>query len=174
MKTKRIVVAVAALALVAGACSKGQNYGNCNPDDKKCIAASRDLPKSASPTPKRSTTKKVATKSATPTSTAPVAAGYQPKTYIFKIRDVGHGFEPNQKVVYKTDIIVFRNDDTMDHSFTVADFNDRSKIYKDSGPVAPGKTWKWTVTLDPGTYEFHDTKVPYLQSGRLGVSPTPK
>jgi hypothetical protein len=172
---KHLIVFVAMLALVGSACSKGKIYG-CDPSDKKCIDASRTVPTSAKPKPKPKKSSPRPTPTVSQPASTPTVKGYEPKTYTIVINNVGDGYEPDQRSLYVSDILVFKNKDSQgyEHSFTVADYQDKNKIYEDSGPIKAGKSWTWHVDLPPGLYEFHDTKVPYLQSGRLNVTAVPK
>lgn len=158
---KRIIIAITAVALLAGACSKPEEIG-------KGVGGlgSSTIPSSKPPSTKPPVKK---TTKAPPKTVAP-DPGYKGRTYAMKIRTSADGYEPREYVVFVGDTITFQNlDPNQKHTFT----GDKNEW--DSGELSAGdKPYAFKVNLAPGDYSFHCELVPYVLGGPIRVMAAPK
>ena len=97
---------------------------------------------------------------ARPTSRPRQSAAAPPPTFpigIYSDSTATPGFYPHDESVYVNTIIVFTNHDKLPRS-VVSDAGDPASF--NSGPIAPGATWKYTASVK-GTFNFHDGTRPY-------------
>lgn len=172
MKPVKLITTVLFLVAFVGACNKGPQVGRACTDTIKtdCVNLSASESPTPSPTPTKSrSVKPTASASAKPT-VAPPKTGYKPATYRMRIRNVNDQYEPAEKRVYQTDIIIFENlDKTSKHSWT-----EKASGAWDTGQLKYGETYRFVVDLKPGKYYWKDTVVPYIFGGPLEVLAVPK
>ena len=171
MKPVKLITTVLFLVAFVGACNKGPQVGRPCTDEIKtdCVNLSASESPTPSPTPTKSrSVKPTASASAKPT-VAPPTTGYKPRTYTIVIRNQYDQYEPAEKRVYQSDIIIFKNlDKTHTHSWT-----EKNGAW-DSGELKYGETYRFVVDLKPGKYYWKDTSVPYIAGGPLDVLAVPK
>jgi plastocyanin len=155
-RTTKLIVALLALVLLAGACSSKKDVGDESllkgTDNKQ---GDTRLGESTTTTaPAGQTT---VTSAPTPSSTAPPTtqkAAPSVEVSINSDTTAGGQFQPRVVQVPSGAIVRFTNHDSVARS-VVSDDN----VF-DSGPIAPGASWDWTAG-GAGSYNYSDGTRPY-------------
>jgi plastocyanin len=154
-RTTKLILALLALVLLAGACSSKKDVGDESllkgTDDKQ--GDTRLGETTTTTAPKNETT---VTTGATATTAPPTTQKAAPSVEVAINSDTTAGgqFQPRVVQVPSGAIVRFTNRDSVARSVVSDD-----GVF-DSGPIAPGATWDWTAG-GAGSYNYSDGTRPY-------------